>query len=208
MAYPLPLLSLATHLALLSTRLPKIKSEGEEDPLFDDDWDVTEYLYPRSHKEKKQWFRPPITLLVISVRDNIIFDPSREEIAVAEAVLAVSVGRNERETDIVKGDSQLKLLSIRTVDPPSRMTHPGIPNSENAATTSIVDSGAGAAGAAATGAEDKSAAVGEEDEVLGVWRPRRGGVKRSVIARMVKMVLEQGGVGEEVLEGLEGVRIG
>lgn len=214
MAYPLPLLSLATHLALLSTRLPKIKSEGEEDPLFDDDWDVTEYLYPRSPKKKKQWFRPPITLLVISVGENIIFDPSREEIAVAEAVLAVSVGRNESETDIAKGDSHLKLLSIRTVDPPSRMTHPGIPNSENAATTSIVDSGAGAAGVAATGAssgagEDKSATtVGEEDEVPGVWRPRRGGVKRSVITRMVKMVLEKGGVGEEVLEGLEGVRIG
>lgn len=170
---------------------------------------MTEYLYPRSPQEKKQWFRPPITLLVISVGENIIFDPSREEIAVAEAVLAVSVGRSETETDDVTGESRLKLLSIRTVDPPSRMTHPGIPNSENAATTNIVDSGATAAGAAGSGAtEDKSATVGEEGEVPGVWRPRRGGVKRSVITRMVKMVLERGGVGEEVLEGLEGVRVG
>jgi exosome complex component RRP42 len=49
-------------------------------------------------------------------------------------------------------------------------------------------------------------ATGEE-EVSRVWRPRRGGVKRSVIARMVKTVLEKGGVGEEVLEGLEGVEV-
>lgn len=42
----------------------------------------------------------------------------------------------------------------------------------------------------------------------GVWRPRRGGVKRRVIASIVKMVLKKGGVGEEVLEGLEGVEVG
>jgi exosome complex component RRP42 len=49
-------------------------------------------------------------------------------------------------------------------------------------------------------------ATGEE-EVSRVWRPRRGGIKRSVIARMVKTVLGKGGVGEEVLEGLEGVEV-
>ncbi|KAK2758276.1 hypothetical protein FQN54_004121 [Arachnomyces sp. PD_36] len=218
LSYPLPLLSLATHLALLSTRLPRLKSEGEEDPLFDDDWDVAEYLYPRSSSHSKninnkQWFRPPITLLVISVGENIIFDPSREEIAVAEAVLAVSVGRSEDEDgSAASGDNPLKLLSIRTVDPPSRMTHPGIPDSENAATTSVgLDSGAGAGGvvgAGGAGREDTGAALGGGDEVPGVWRPRRGGVKRSVISRMVKLVLEKGGVGDEVLEGLEGVRVG
>lgn len=49
--------------------------------------------------------------------------------------------------------------------------------------------------------------TGGQEEVEGVWRPRRGGVKRSVIARMIKTVLSKGGVGEEVLEGLEGVEV-
>ncbi|KAJ5513190.1 Exoribonuclease phosphorolytic domain 1 [Penicillium fimorum] len=193
LAYPLPLLSLTTHLALLSTKLPKLKSTGEEDPFFDDDWAAAEYLYPRSNTSKSPLsaapshpVRPPVTLLVISVGDNIIFDPNREEIAVADAVLAISITRSS--------DSEtLKLLSIRSIDPPSRLTHPGTPNSENVNMLGT------------------SAALGEEsggqEEVEGVWRPRRGGVKRSVIARMVKTVLGKGGVGEEVLEGLEGVEV-
>ncbi|KAJ6062733.1 uncharacterized protein N7446_006853 [Penicillium canescens] len=199
LAYPLPLLSLTTHLALLSTKLPKLKSTGEEDPFFDDDWAAAEYLYPRiTNKSAKHTptaqshpVRPPVTLLVISVGENIIFDPNREEIAVADAVLAISVTRT--------GDSDtLKLLSIRTIDPPSRLTQSGIPNSENVNMLG------------ATAPSDDPAllnpATGEE-EVSRVWRPRRGGVKRSVIARMVKTVLEKGGVGEEVLEGLEGVEV-
>ena len=68
--------------------------------------------------------RPPITLLVISVGENVIFDPNREEIAVADAVLAISV---TRDSDA----GNLKLLSIRTVDPPSRLTQPAVANSEN-----------------------------------------------------------------------------
>ncbi|KAJ6126906.1 hypothetical protein N7523_002518 [Penicillium sp. IBT 18751x] len=192
LSYPLPLLSLTTHLALLSTKLPKLKSQGEEDPFFDDDWAVAEYLYPRSSsvlkKSPSQHVRPPVTLLVISVGDNVIFDPNREEIAVADAVLAISVTRGEGEG--------LKLLSIRTIDPPSRLTQPGIPNSENVNMLG------------ATPAEEivLTQATGEE-EVSGVWRPRRGGVKRSVVANMVRTVLKKGGVGEEVLEGLEGVEV-
>jgi exosome complex component RRP42 len=190
LSYPLPLLSLTTHLALLSTKLPKLKSQGEEDPFFDDDWAVAEYLYPRSTltKSPSQHVRPPVTLLVISVGDNVIFDPNREEIAVADAVLAISVTRGEGEA--------LKLLSIRTIDPPSRLTQPGIPNSENVNMLG------------ATPAEEiaLSQATGEE-EVSGVWRPRRGGVKRSVVANMVRTVLKKGGVGEEVLGGLEGVEV-
>ncbi|KAJ5662239.1 uncharacterized protein N7477_009855 [Penicillium maclennaniae] len=192
LSYPLPLLSLTTHLALLSTKLPKLKSQGEEDPFFDDDWAVAEYLYPRSSsalkKSPSQHVRPPVTLLVISVGDNVIFDPNREEIAVADAVLAISVTRGEGEG--------LKLLSIRTIDPPSRLTQPGIPNSENVNMLG------------ATPAEEivLTQATGEE-EVSGVWRPRRGGVKRSVVANMVQTVLKKGGVGEEVLEGLEGVEV-
>lgn len=51
------------------------------------------FLYPRG-KSSKVYARPPVTLLVMSVQGNIIFDPSREELAVAEVVLAVSVGRS------------------------------------------------------------------------------------------------------------------
>lgn len=195
MSYPLPLLSLTTHLALLSTKLPKLKSQGEEDPFFDDDWAVAEYLYPRSSTGLKQpglaqYVRPPVTLLVISVGENVIFDPSREEIAVGDAVLAISVTRDD-------SSEGLKLLSIRTIDPPSRLTQPGIPNSENVNML-------GAAVLSDDPAMNQS--VGQE-EVPGVWRPRRGGVNRSVIAGMIKTVLKKGGVGEEVLEGLEGVDV-
>ncbi|KAL1984982.1 hypothetical protein VTN96DRAFT_8538 [Rasamsonia emersonii] len=198
LSYPLPLLSLTTHLALLSTKLPKLKSQGEEDPFFEDDWAQAEYLYPRSNKKipasvsHPQQARPPVTLLVISAGNNIIFDPSREEIAVADAVLAVSIGRED------DGDG-LKLLSIRTIDPPSRLTQPGVPDSENAATLGSTNAAEEALGAGPS--------TGEE-EVPGVWRPRRGGVKRSLISRMVKMVLEKGGVGDEVMEGLESVEVG
>ena len=135
---------------------------------------MAEYLYPR--RPRSEVLRPPITLLVILVGENIIFDPSGEEIAAADAVMAISV--DDDAGDKGKG---LKLLSMRTVDPPSRLTQIGVPNSENLATTA--------------------------EHVAGVWRPRRGGVKRNVIARMVKMVLGKGGVGEEVMEGLEGVEV-
>ncbi|KAL3462871.1 ribosomal protein S5 domain 2-type protein [Aspergillus heterothallicus] len=202
LSYPLPLLSLTTHLALLATKLPKLKSKGEEDPFFDDDWNAAEYLYPRVKSKSTipsipgsvsvHKVRPPVTLLVVSVAENIIFDPSREEIAVADAVLAISV---TYDTD----SGSLKLLSIRTIDPPSRLTQPGVPNSENVATLG------------STAAAEESVIVNPstgEEEVPGVWKPRRGGVKRATIAKMVKMVLEKGGVGEEVLEGLEGVEVG
>ncbi|KAE8335648.1 hypothetical protein BDV24DRAFT_143358 [Aspergillus arachidicola] len=195
-SYPLPLLSLTTHLALLSTKLPKLKSKGEEDPFFDDDWDAAEYLYPRSTSTASptpsQQVRPPVTLLVVSVGENIIFDPDREEIAVADTVLAVSITRDS-------DSDSLKLVSIRTIDPPSRLTQPGVPNSENVTTLGST--------AAAEEAAILNPSTGEE-EVPGVWRPRRGGVKRSTVARIVKLVLEKGGVGEEVLKGLEGVQVG
>lgn len=97
------------------------------------------------------------------------------------------------------GTDGLKLLSIRTIDPPSRLTQPGVPNSENIATLGST--------AAAEEAVVASVSTGEE-EVPGVWRPRRGGVRRSVVSRMIKMVLGKGGVGEEVLEGLEAVQVG
>lgn len=181
--------------------------------MFDDDWEAAEYLYPRSssflqksssqpHQQPLQphLFRPPVTLLVISVGENIIFDPSREEIAVADTVLAVSVVRED--------DGNLKLLAIRTVDPPSRMTNPGVPNSENATTLGL-GGGPTSTGVSSDKKTSETSASGPiGDDVSGVWKPRQGGVKRSVVTRIVKMVLEKGGVGDEVMEGLEGVEVG
>jgi exosome complex component RRP42 len=180
--------------------------------MFDDDWDAAGYLYPRSSnsttapfqgkrkaKSEQQQFRPPVTLLVITVGENIIFDPTREEVSVAEAVLAVSVGRSGSGSH--NDNNMLQLISIRTIDPPSRFTQPGIPDSENAATIS-------AAGRDGDEASAGQTSISEKEEMQGVWRPRRGGVKRGVILRMVKMVLEKGCVGDEVMEGLEGVEVG
>lgn len=120
--------------------------------------------------------RPPFTLLVISVGDNIFFDPSREELAVADAVCAVTVGTLQRPQSTGHqsndGESSLRLLALRTIDPPARL-------------------------AAAASATD-----GEDDQ--GLWKPARGGMKRTIVVKMVKTVLEPGGVGEEVLTGLEG----
>ncbi|KAL8829807.1 MAG: hypothetical protein Q9170_006009 [Blastenia crenularia] len=172
-SYPLPLLSLTTHLALLATRLPAPISRVGEDPLFNDDWDAAQPLYDIS--DPTQGSCPPFTLLVISVGDNIFFDPSREELAVADAVCAVTVGTVPSSQSNGKNkaqDSGLRLLSLRTIDPPARL----------------------AAAVSATEIEDDQ----------GLWKPPRGGMKRAVVGRMIKMVLEPGGVGEEVMKGLEG----
>jgi exosome complex component RRP42 len=200
LSYPLPLLSLTTHLALLSTRLPRLKSEQDEDPLFDDDWEASVFLYPRATDTTSA--RPPITLLVMAVKDNIIFDPSKEELAVAEVVLAVSVGEKSQGAvgsgmDIDSGRTRnLRLLAVRTIDPPSRLTPPGVPNALNTAT----------GGTAAT--TEQTSTQRETLDEEGVWQPPRGGAKRKLIAAMIQKVLEQGGVAEEVLDGLEAVELG
>jgi exosome complex component RRP42 len=178
-----------------------LKSELEEDPLFDDDWEAAVFLYPRDKKSKGHT-RPPVTLLVMAVQDNIIFDPSKEELAVAEVVLAVSVGErstgaSSTDTEAMEIDSKpardLRLLSVRTIDPPSRLTPPGVPNFLNTAT-----------GGSATGSMQHS----ENVETEGVWQPPRGGAKRKMIAAMIQRVLEKGGVAEEVLDGLDAVDLG
>ncbi|MCJ1227207.1 hypothetical protein MMC12_003862 [Toensbergia leucococca] len=179
-SYPLPLLSLTTHLALLSTRLPLLLSTQTEDPLFSDDWDVSTPLYAPHHP------RPPITLLVISVNTNIFFDPTREELAVADAAVAVSVVAEPEEKS-----GGMRVVAVRMVDAPSRMMGAGVPDWANSAT-----GGGGKAG------------VGGEGKEEGVWRAPRGGVGRGLVAKMVQMVVERGGVGEEVLKGLDGVEVG
>lgn len=200
LSYPLPLLSLTTHLALLSTRIPKLKSEQDEDPLFDDDWDASVFLYPRAPETPST--RPPVTLLVMAVKDNIIFDPSKEELAVAEVVLAVSVAQRSPGVggagmDIDSPKTRgLRLLAVRTIDPPSRLTPPGVPNSLNTATGGTVVT------------TEQTATQRESLEEEGVWQPPRGGAKRKLIAAMIEKVLEQGGVAEEALDGLDAVELG
>ncbi|KAK4228502.1 ribosomal protein S5 domain 2-type protein [Podospora fimiseda] len=199
LSYPLPLLSLTTHLALLSTRLPRLKSEGDEDPFFDDDWAAAPYLYPRDKKA-----RPPVTLLVMAVGNNIIFDPAKEELAVADVVLAVSVadvadrkGKGVEDEDMDVDGRKLKLLSIRTVDPPSRLTPPGVPNASNTAY--------GHASAGATQQKMPEARAVESEAVEGVWKAPRGGAKLAVMGALVQKVLQKGGVADEVLDALEAV---
>lgn len=188
LTYPLPLLSITTHLALLSARLPKLKSEGDEDPLFDDDWEASTFLYPYN-KQGVRLDRPPITLLVMSVGSNFIFDPSKEELAVAEAVIAVSAGM--ADSSMGKAAKNLRLLSVRTIDPPSRISPPGLPTSLNHIATGSAPLPLLEAFAAREGIEDK-----------GVWNPPRGGMKRQVVSQIIKGVLASGGVAEEVMEGL------
>ncbi len=112
---------------------------------------------------------------MISVGDNIFFDPTHAELAVADAVLAVTVAASSSSS------SSLNLLAVRTIDPPSRLSSP-------AAEAGMAGSGVASGGA------------GEE----GLWRPKKGGMNRGVLARMVGMCVQGGGVGEEVLRGLEG----
>ena len=194
LSYPLPLLSLTTHLALLDTRTPKLKSEQDEDPLFDDDWDAANLLYPYSQKHGQRLDRPPITLLVITVGPNIIFDPSKEELAVAEAVLALSVSLSSSSTKIESNSNgALKLIAIRAIDPPSRLTPPGIPNAVNTGETQNTADEAFAL--------RELAAAGS-----GVWKPPRGGMKRDLLHIITKSVLKEGGVAEEVLAALVSVQ--
>jgi exosome complex component RRP42 len=190
-SYPLPLLSLATHLALRSTRLPKLKSQGEEDPLVDDDWESSEYLYQGQRDKGKakdgekgetpddggRSMLPPITLLVMTAGENIIFDPSHSELAVADAVFAVSVGFS------VPDSNAPTIMAVRTIETPARDTMKGVPAS----------------------------GVAVEGEVIpGVWRPRVGGLKRDMLKRVIKAVVrgegtvgQSVGVAREVLDGLE-----
>lgn len=203
LSYPLPLLSLTTHLALLATRLPRLKSEGDEDPLFDDDWDSSTYLYPQ--KGGVSLSRPPVTLLVMAVGSNIIFDPAKEELGVADVALAISVADAAPSAsgggDIMDVDGptkrNLRLLSIRTIDPPSRLTPPGVPRA--------ADATVGNANGEAKQADPRTT---ETETVAGVWKAPRGGAKVAIIGAIIQKALERGGVADEVLDGLKGVELG
>lgn len=234
LSYPLPLLSLTTHLALLATRLPRLVSEGDEDPFFDDDWDASTFLYkkdtPTTAGTKTKAAvtttatttasRPPITLLVMTVGNNILFDPTAEELAVANAVLAVSVGQvsSSSSSSASSSSTSLRLLAIRTIDPPSRLTAPGTPYNPDAnkpkaplpptgTTTAAAAAAVAAAAATAPNTTDAARLASETEDVYGVWRAPRGGAKVALLAAMTHKVLEKGGVAEEVFSGLDGVEI-
>ncbi|KAK6844592.1 hypothetical protein PG995_014702 [Apiospora arundinis] len=173
-------------------------------------------------------FETPITLLVMAVGDNIIFDPSKEELAVADSAVAVSVAEgpssNPSESDSDPASSattttkrNLHLLSVRTIDPPSRLTPPGVPNSVNATAWGTMTAATAAATATPAGSlksaessapKHPDARVTETEDVVGVWKAPRGGAKFAMLGAMVAKVLERGGVAEEVLDGLEGVELG
>ena len=55
-----------------------------------------------------------------------------------------------------------------------------------------------------TSVEPPGRQTGATDEEEGVWKRKKGGVGRGVLARMVGMVI---GVGEEILAGLQGVEL-
>jgi exosome complex component RRP42 len=142
----------------------------------------------------------------MAVGNNIIFDPAKEELSVADVVLAVSVGEvsntSSKERDdamdvdsVGSGGRSLRLLSVRTIDPPSRVTTPGVPNASNIAY------GAG------TTQKQLEARAAETKAVEGVWKAPRGGAKASVMAALVQKVLVKGGVADEVLDGLDAVEL-
>ena len=159
--------------------------------MFDDDWEAATYLYPREGVVSGA--RPPVTLLVVAIGPNVIFDPSREELAVAESALAVSVSEVRRSQDMaVDSGRELRLLSMRTVDPPSRLTPPGVPNSTNVATV---------------GPPAKQTQTQNAETELGVWKAPLGGTKFYVLDSIIQTVLEKGGVVDEVLAGLDGVEL-
>lgn len=146
----------------------------------------------------------------MAIGNNIIFDPSKEELAVADSALAVSVsqGQSSKEKtgeedeamdlDDVKQGRSLRLLSVRTIDPPSRLTPPGVPNSVTASSWGQGDATQ----------KNPDARQAEIADVAGVWKAPRGGMKPAVLSAMVAKVLAKGGVADEVLDGLEGVELG
>ncbi|KAF2735517.1 hypothetical protein EJ04DRAFT_434862 [Polyplosphaeria fusca] len=194
LSYPLALLSMTTHLALLTSRLPALKSEKDEDPLFDDDWDASVPLYPKSKGKTKgtqAMDRPPVIVLAMAVDQNIIFDPCKEELAVADAVLAVAC------TDSTSSPSGAQVIAIRTIDPPSHLTPLGVPNAMNSATGGVVP-------ASTADAITQRELLASSD----VWTPPRGGMKRALVGQIVKAVVEKGGVAEEVIQALQSIDVG
>ncbi|RLV92255.1 Exosome complex component [Spathaspora sp. JA1] len=91
-SYPLTLISLATYLALKTTRLPKLISEVNdeeiaEQPTFSDDWAQATLIEELLDTK----FQPPILLTLGIIGNNIIFDPSIEEEQIIDNSLIMGV---------------------------------------------------------------------------------------------------------------------
>ncbi|KAI9661455.1 MAG: hypothetical protein M1831_002977 [Alyxoria varia] len=224
-SYPLPLLSLTLHLALLSTRLPRNVATNveEDDPVWDDDWEAAVPLYPTSQAltqhprgagSKADTFgnirdegKPPITLLAITCGANVLFDPSAPELAVADSVLAISLAvpppssshphrnSNNREEQ-TEPNQPLRLISLRTISPPSRLTP--LPSSGPG---DILAEGATSLQGSA---ENGNAEVERNEAAAGTWVPKRGGVGRKVLGKAVDMAVRPDGVGWDVIRGVGG----
>ena len=137
--------------------------------------------------------KPPITLLLTSHGPSaILFDPSAAELAVADSVLAVTItsarpSLNRPNVDPTAGPrDRIEVLSLRSLDPPSRLCSSG------SETSTLPNDAFGSGGGEAAGENDDD----------GIWRARRGGVNRGVLKRMVELCVKPDGVGEEVLRGL------
>ncbi|KAL7788496.1 arginine-tRNA-protein transferase [Trichoderma afarasin] len=121
-----------------------------------------------------------------------------EELAVADSALAVSLCevRTQREQGGMEVDSgrELRLVSMRTIDPPSRLTPPGVPSTANLAASGTSDT-----------TQQKQQQRAEEHPQEGVWKAPLGGTRFAVLDSIMQAVLEKGGVADEVLDGLEGV---
>ncbi|KAI5966112.1 RRP42 [Candida margitis] len=109
-SYPLSLISLATYLALKTTRLPLLVSDPNdlqvaEYPTFSDDWDnartIEEILVD---KQIGTEFKPPIFITIGVVGKNLLFDPSVEEEQVLENGVIVSFYNNKVITPIANAN--------------------------------------------------------------------------------------------------------
>lgn len=179
-AAAIPLLSTAIHLALRATRLPALVSEADEDPLFSDDWAAATWLYPPHSCVPG----PPVVVLlaVAGGGGNVLVDPGWEEIAVAEGLVGVVIVAASAAGE--DGGRGVRVLGLRTLDPPARGT--GVGTMEGGGLR-----------------EEEREAAG-----TGCWRPPRGGLTRGALGRVVGMMVEKGGVGEEVLHCLGSVEVG
>ena len=113
LSYPLSLISLATYLALKTTRLPLLVSDPNdlqvaEYPTFSDDWDNARTIEEvMADKKINQVFKPPIFISIGVIGKNLIFDPSVEEEQVLENGIVVSFYNNKVITPITNGNFAL-----------------------------------------------------------------------------------------------------
>lgn len=139
----------------------------------------------------------------MTVSSNILFDPSKEELAVADAVVAISAAQVDPQQGRGEDEGNMRLVASRTIDPPSRLTAAGVPSTTTTTTTNK-DKGSSGGGETTLSAAEMLK-MREKDAGATVWRPPRGGVSRGLMNAMIKAVVRKGGLAEEVLEGLAGV---